>query len=120
MKNTLIITGVVFLLISLVLIFQPYSATGRHCKQITGKVISVIEDGTKDAVFKIAGEHCSYYINRGLEKKFNLKDLNEMLNGKEVSILYEDKWSPLVPYEANKHISELSMGSDLLYSELPK
>ncbi len=87
------------------------------CKKISGIVTEVYEDGTKDAVFKLKGQKFAFYINRGLEKTFDLSNLLEKLKGKEVNILYADSWNPLGSISESRPISELSLQEELVYSE---
>jgi len=89
------------------------------CKKISGIVTSIYEDGTKDAVFQIAGQNKVFYINRGIEKNISISDLSQKLVGKEVNILYADNWSPLGSIGESKPISELSAGEELVYTEFP-
>jgi hypothetical protein len=120
MKKAIVLAGMVFILILTVLSFKPFEGGRNACRHIKGKVISIFEAGFKDAVFTIAGENANYYINRGFEKQFTLSELKTLLQGKEITILYEENWSPLIPYQKNKHISEILLNNELLYSELPK
>ena len=89
------------------------------CKKISGIVTSIYEDGTKDAVFLIAGQNKVFYINRAIEKNMSISGLTQKLVGKEVDIFYADNWSPLGSIGESKPISELSSGQELVYSEFP-
>ena len=121
MKNALIIT--VFVFVAFVFVFgggvgQAFVAKDK-CKHISGIVTSIFDDGNKDAIFKIEGQNSLFYINQGFEKKLSLKNLLEKVQGKQVSILYADHWNPLGSISESRHISEISVDEELLYSEFP-
>jgi hypothetical protein len=78
-------------------------------RSVKGKVTSIYEGGTFDAVFKIKGDDNPYYINRGLQYDFNLKDLRRNYIGKDLTISYV---SP------GYHINELRLGDSVVYTEL--
>ena len=108
---------ILLLILAITISFIAYPGIRSKCKQISGTVTSIYEDGTKDAVFKIAGQTSVFYINRGLEKTFNLTELLEKLKGKEVTILFADNGTPLGSIAECRPISELSTNEELVYSE---
>lgn len=118
MKNSVLIASllIVFVL-GCIVVKSSHTLNKDTCKKISGIVTEVYEDGTKDAVFKLQGQKFAFYINRGLEKTFNLGNLLERLKGKEVNILYADSWNPLGSISENRAISELSVNEELVYSE---
>ena len=119
MKKTVFISIPLFL-ISILFIFIGFNESSRvkdKCTQISGIVTAIYEDGTKDAVFKIAGQNTVFYINRGLEKKFSLAGLLEKLKGKRVNIFFSDNFTALGTIAECRHISELSTNEELVYSE---
>ena len=105
------------LFFGIVMAINGYRGMKSKCKHISGIVTAIYEDGTKDAVFKIAGQNSVFYINRGLEKTFSLNTLLEKLKGKEVNILYADNFTPLGSIAECRHISELSTDQEMVYSE---
>lgn len=119
MKKTQFISGfLIFISITAIIIGLTINkGLKSDCKNVTGIVTAIYEDGTKDAVFKISGQKPIFYINRGLEKKFNLNDLVDKLKGKEVTILYADNWTPLGSISECHPINELSTKEELVYSE---
>ncbi len=120
MKKTAFISGPLLLILFfvIVIVLNQYPGVKSKCKHISGIVTAIYEDGTKDAVFKISGQNSVFYINRGLEKTFSLSGLLEKLKGKEVTILYADNSTPLGSITECRHISELTTGEELIYSEL--
>jgi hypothetical protein len=119
MKHALVITVLIFLTLALSfnLGINGASVAKDKCKHISGIVIGIFDDGSKDAVLKIEGQKSLFYINHGFEKKFSLKTLLNKLQGKQVSILYADTRNPLGSIFESRHISEISLEEELLYSE---
>lgn len=119
MKNALVITVLIFL--TLAFSFNSgingASVAKDKCKHISGTVIGIFDDVNKDAVLKIEGQKSLFHINHGFEKKFSLKTLLNKLQGKQVSILYADTWNPLGSICESRHISEISVEKELLYTE---
>lgn len=121
MKNALIITA--FILATFICLFGDRFGQGLvtkdKCKHVSGTVTGIFDDGNKDAIFKIEGQKSLFYLNQGFEKKLNLKNLLEKVQGKQVNILYADHWNPLGSISESRHISEISVNEELLYSEFP-
>lgn len=118
MKNTIVIcSSLLILFVALNFAFTGSFSGKRTCKKISGIVTSIYEDGAKDAVFKLEGHNSVFYINRGFEKTFNLGTLLEKLMGKEVNIMYPDNSTALGSISESRHISELHLGQELVYSE---
>ncbi|WP_317896795.1 hypothetical protein [Aurantibacillus circumpalustris] len=119
MKKTVFIS-IPFILFSILFIFIGFNEVFRNknkCGHVSGIVTAIYEDGTKDAVFKIAGQKSKFYINRGLEGTFSLSGLLAKLKGKEVTILFADNFTPLGSIAECRHISELSTNEELVYTE---
>jgi hypothetical protein len=119
MKKTQFISGfLIFISITAAFITLSMSRGIRsECKNVTGIVTAIYQDGTRDVVFKISGQKPVFYINRGFEKKFTLNALIDKLEGKEVTILYADNWTPLGSISECHPINELSSNNELVYSE---
>ncbi len=114
MKGAVISLCCVVGLISLIFLTRG-SMDNCHNKQVRGVVTSIYETGLKDAVVKIAGLKCAFVISRNAFRNSDLESLREKIVGKEVTVYYADRWTPLDP-TSNKEISALSVGGDLLYT----
>lgn len=122
MKKTVFISAplVLIFLVIVTISMHGFGGVKSKCRQISGIVTAIYEDGTKDAVFKLAGQNSVFYINKGLEKQFSIDALLARLKGKEVTILYADNFSPLGAIAECRHISELSANGETVYSEFPE
>lgn len=114
MKKILLIVSIVVIIAFLG--YRPVNSARQNCRHISGVVSSVSEAGTNDALIKLDGTDDNYYINRGLESRLALEDLRKEVLGKQVVISYAKHWT-FIPQRFSKHISELKMGSNILYSE---
>ncbi len=78
------------------------------------KTIKGIKAGTSfDIVFTdLQGD--SYYINRGLERGLNLDSLNAKVLNKRVTLHLA---KTLGGYVTSEHISQLSVGGDIIFTE---
>ena len=118
MKKKIIILFCVFLALFLFLALRPISADRGNCKTISGTVSEVTEGGVKDIVIKLSGQDGIFYINRGLEKRFKLSEFTGRFKGREVTISFANHWTPLDPLNKTKHITELTFGQEVVFSEL--
>ena len=118
MKKIFIVFGSVFMTVFLLLVLRPISVDRSNCKIISGTVCEVTEGGVKDLVIKLSGQDGIFYINRGLEKEFKLSEITKRLKGKEVNISIADQWTPLDPFKKTNHIIELTLGQEVVFSEL--
>ena len=102
-----------------ILIVQPdLTPKEEDCLIAKGIVTEIYEGGINDVVFKLKGQDKIYYINRGLEAGFNLKQLRADLSGKEAVIKYPKYWTPLDPFNSSKHISKIESEGRTVYSEV--
>jgi len=101
------------------LIIRPVpTATEENCLTVTGTVESIRKTGTLDAIFRLQGYDRMFYINRGLERGLDLKDLQNQLTGHTVTIKYPEYWTPLDPVNSTRHIVQLEYDNKVIYSEL--
>lgn len=118
MKKIILIFSLVFVTLFIFMVLRPISVDRNNCKTITGTVTEVTEGGVKDLVIKLSGQDRILYINRGLEKKFNLPEFKDEFIGKEVTVSFADHWTPLDPFsKGGRHITELTIGQEVVYSE---
>lgn len=118
MKKIFIVFGSVFMTVLFLLALRPISVDRSNCKTISGTVCEVTEGGVKDLVIKLSGQDGIFYINRGLDKEFKLSEFTKRLKGKEVNISIADHWTPLDPFKKSNHIIELTLGQEVVFSEL--
>ena len=91
--------------------------TEKNAQTQKGIVVDIYEGGVKDAVFHLENDDHLYYINRGLENKFKLENLKELLMGKEVTFIYATHWTPLDWNNKSTHIARLELGEEVIYDE---
>ncbi|HTF29052.1 MAG TPA: hypothetical protein VK625_09420 [Flavitalea sp.] len=110
--------AIVFITI-LLLIFRPVPIpVERDCLTTRGIVSEVYEGGTNDVVFKLQGQHKTFYVNRGLERGLELDKLRTELISKEITIKYPKYWTPLDPVNTIRHISKVEHKGRIVFSEL--
>ena len=78
----------------------------------------IFEGGVKDVVIRLKETNQWFYINRGLEAGLEIQKLKDELIGTEVTIIYPKYWTPLDPKNSNKHLTELRLNGNVVYSEL--
>ena len=102
------------------MIFRPVSIPKdvKDCLVAEGKVVSVLEGGTNDVVFRLDGDKTKYYINRGLEYGLVLEDLQNELIGNKVTIRYPEHWTPLDPNNSIKHLCILEYNGKEIFNEI--
>lgn len=117
-RNWLVLLGIIFVGFA-ILAFRPVPMPEeKDCLSVKGTVSDIYEGGVKDVVFKLRGNNKIYYINRGLERGFNLKELKTELTDQEIIIKYPDYWTPLDPKSSSIHISKIEHEGRTLFSEL--
>jgi hypothetical protein len=115
-KPWVILIAVAFLLAG-VLILRPVPIPDeKDCLIVNGKVIEINEAGTKDVVFRLAGQDRTFYMNRGLERGLELRKLRAELVDKEITIKYPKYWTPLG--NSSKHISKIKSSGRTIFTEL--
>lgn len=120
MKKLLIAAGVVLFLL-FAMIFRPVSVpTENNTVAVTGIVEDLREGGRYDLVFRFKDDPVRYYVNRGLQTTFNLKEARDLMLRKEVTIKYVKHWTPLDYKGTVKHIGEVIFNDEILYTEDPK
>lgn len=113
---------IVYLLIAigvflLVKMLTPVDVSKNNSVAVTGTVVRVESSGTFDLVIILKDDNKTYYINRGLEKKFKLVELSQRILQKPVTIFCAKHWTPLDPLGSMKHVTALMLENDTLYSE---
>ena len=107
------------IIVSLGLVLRPVPmVTEDEALTVRGEVIHVAEGSSHDVVLTLADVHQQFYINRALEESFTLPALKEKLLRKEVEIKYPSYWTPLDPNSQIRHVSKLSVDTDVLFNEL--
>ena len=91
----------------------------NDCLIVKGTVLEVFEGGTKDVIFRLQGQDKMFYINRGLERGFDLEKLKMEFINKEITIKYPDYWRPLMLLDNSfVHISKIESGGSTVFSEI--
>jgi hypothetical protein len=111
-RNTIIIITLVVLItlffFKSCVIYNPKAA---ECKIVATKIIELRTGPTFDIQFKSdKGQH--YYINRGIESGLNLDSLKTKVLNKTVTLHL-----PKMIYGPSKHIAQLAVEENILYTE---
>ncbi|RTY86314.1 hypothetical protein [Flavobacterium sp. GT3R68] len=117
--SVITLIGGFFILVASLLIteYKSYEISERDCKKTEGVVTQIGESGIKDISFNLAENDTSFYINRGLENRFDLEDLRNEMLGKKVTIFYSDHTTILSRQNLSRHIRKLDIGNKTFYSE---
>lgn len=117
MKKILLFIALV-LLTFLIIGLKPIDTSKENSVEVVGIIKSVSEGGTKDLVFELENDKITYYINRGLENRFQLDTSKSDFVGKKVTLNYAKNWTLLAPFGTNcKHITQISIDNKEVYSE---
>lgn len=117
MKKTIYFLAIVVVVL-LIFILKPIDTSLKNSDKIEGLISDIYEGGSKDAVFALHGDDLTYYINRGLENKFNLSELKEKFIDQKATVFYARNWTPLAPFGTkSKHITQLIINDSIIYSE---
>ena len=109
-----------FLVLAGLLALRPVSTpTPENCDVITGIAEEIrVGDGEADIVVQMADDDAYYYINRGLESGLELSELRQSLEGHQITLAYVRHWSTLNLSGRNRHIAQISVGGEEIYSEM--
>lgn len=88
------------------------------CLIAKGVVAQIQESGTNDISIRLKGNDRIFYINRGLEREIDLKELRAALIDKEILIKYPSYWTPLDPGDKIRHISKVELSGHTIFTEL--
>ncbi|REG89651.1 hypothetical protein [Winogradskyella sediminis] len=91
--------------------FVIHNPKSSECKIISSKIIELREGPTFDIQFK-GDDGKSFYINRGIESGLNLDTLNAKVLNKTVTLHL-----PKMIYGPSKHIAQLAVEDQIIYSE---
>lgn len=116
-KTVLIVIALIFAML-IVISLRPIDTSEANSSKVTGIVKSVSKGGANDLVFELEGDKTTYYINRGLENGYDLKNAKSNYLGKKATINYSNQWTILAPFGTkSKHIFEITIDSLIIYSE---
>jgi len=83
-----------------------------------GIVSAVYDSGNFDAGLRLQGDPNRYYINRGLQHRFTIEELRQTLLGKKARLYYVDQFIILDPHGRQRHINQIRLGKELVFTEL--
>ncbi|WP_439150952.1 hypothetical protein [Winogradskyella sp.] len=98
----------VFLFFKACVIYHPKPS---ECETVTVKIAELREGPTYDIQFKAANGQ-TFYINRGIESGLNLDSLNAKVLNKTVTLHL-----PKMIYGPSKHIAQLALKDEVIYTE---
>ena len=101
--------------------FRPVFVSEITCDCVSGVVTEVSEGGVKDLVIKLSDREGFFYVNRGLERQFDLNKMTKKLIGQHVTISYVARHFSLLDLfdAAGGHIAELALNGEVIYYESP-
>jgi hypothetical protein len=121
MNKKILFSIVALLIIAFFSIFRPVPIVAESEAIVEkGIVFDIYEGGVKDVAFRLENNQRVYYINRGLERGLNLKNLKNKLIGNEVVIKYPKYWTPLDWNNKIQHISKVEIKGEVIFNELKK
>jgi hypothetical protein len=113
---SLSIIAIVFVLLAAYMIFVvkagPVNTSKSNSVEVAGIVYNVYEAGSMDLAFKLENDLNVYYINRGLDNKFELSKIQEELLGEKVNLWYAKHRSV-----GSKHLTKLQLKDSVYYNE---
>ncbi len=116
MKGFLIIAGI-FVVMAVSYPVLTGISNGRailgHTETVKGRVVSIYPGPSYDVGFILEGDGHIYYVNRGLQYHFKLKELREAYMGKELEISYVSFFD-----SKGGHINRIRFGDSIVYNEL--
>jgi len=116
-RFTFIFLGIA-LVVFLAYSFKPVTAvTSDECILISGRIVSIKEGATNDIQIRLENDSHYYYINDGLEKGINLKQLSSKVLNKTVTLYCPNRWTPVNPDGIVPHITKMEKGTTVVYSE---
>ena len=108
----------VFFVGLLLLSLRPISISTNNCQHLMAVVKSVHLTTSNDVEITIMGDNRTFYINRAPDKKLDIPWLISHLPTQSVSLLYAQQWTILDPLSRYRHLCAMSVGNDVLFSEL--
>ena len=118
MKKIIKFTVIGVFLALVFLSFRPISISKDNSVPLIGVIDTAYLTTTKDLVLKISGDNRTYYINRATDKNLDIQQLIKNLPTKTANILYADHWTLLDPFGSLRHITQLTVDQDLVFTEL--
>ncbi|MGH1384191.1 hypothetical protein [Kordia sp.] len=116
-RFTFIFLGIA-LVVFLAYSFKPVTTVkSDDCVLISGKIVSIKKGDTNDIQIRLENDSHYYYINRGLEKGINLKQLSSKVLNKTVTLYCPNRWSLVNPDGIIPQISQMEKGTTVVYSE---
>lgn len=92
----------------------PIDSSKGNSVEITGKVEIMYEAGVKDLVFKLKNDPNTYYINRGLENRFDLQKIENELRNQDITLWYAKHRSRP---NGGGHMMQLQYKDSIYYTE---
>lgn len=111
------VTVLIFFGLTLLALRPVPSAKTSNCSYIKSVVVDMHQgEGENDIVFVLENDRNEYYINRGLEHGLDIEKLKNRIEGQEIELLYIRYWTPIFT-SAPRHIAEISLNQEIIYSE---
>jgi hypothetical protein len=114
-----IILGMFVLFILGVITLRPVRIMPEKDLQVLqGKLIGIDVGGVNDLTLTLEGRKEVFYVNRGLERGLDLRDLKSKLINQQVTLKYPAGWSILNPGKRTVHLSKIEHRGQTIFTEL--
>lgn len=101
------------------LVLRPVPIVREQAAQrVEGVLVQVYSDENKDVTFRLKDNPVTYYVNRGITEGLDPAQLEGQYLGQTVTLHYPMYWTPLDPFGKIRHISKVTVGSEVLFNEL--
>lgn len=118
MKKIILSTACGIFLVLVIVSFRPISISKENSQTLKGVIRTVNLSTTKDLEITLTGDKRTFYINRATDKNLDIQKLVDNLPSKTVTLLYADQWTILDPLGSYRHITEMTVDKDLIFTEL--
>ncbi|GGF49416.1 hypothetical protein [Echinicola rosea] len=92
--------------------------TEKEALITTGIITEISATPYKDILIKLNNTDTFFYINRGVDLGLKHDVLEKKLLGNTVQIKYPAYWTPLDWQGKSKHLSQITLGNEIIFTEL--
>lgn len=118
MKTTVLTIAIAVLLVLAALSIRPVEISRKGSLMVRGIIKSVSVNSSHDLEIVLADDNRTFYVNRAADRDLDIPQLMQDLPARTATLLYADQWTILDPFGSTKHITELTVDSELIFSEI--
>jgi hypothetical protein len=114
------IVMLVCLLLFVFLSVRPLpKASIDNCVRHSGLGSGVLKgEGKGDIVIELDTSTNYFYINRAIDNGLSVEVLREKIVGRQIELLTISHWTPLDPLSKSKHIAQVKIDGEIVFTEL--